>query len=124
MQILLRVIQLGLALLSLAGGSYKVFSFDELATMPATAALPRVGWTALGVFEMVCGVLLIVGAATRSTPMLTPIAATALALENLALAALFARYSLDFAATNPLVWVVAMAVTAAFVAYGRRRVIT
>lgn len=124
MQVLLRVVQLALALLSLAGGSFKVFNFAELATMPATAALPRIGWTALGVFEMLCGVLLIVGAVTKSIPMLTPTVATALALENLALAALFARYSLDLAATNPLVWVAAMAVTAALVAYGRRTVTT
>jgi len=124
MQILVRVVQVALALLSLAGGSFKVFSFAELATMPATAALPRSGWMALGVFEMLRGLLLIVGAATKSIPMLTPIVATALALENLALAVLFARYSLDLAATNPLVWVVAMAVTAAFVAYGQRRTVT
>ncbi len=124
MKILLLIIQLALALLSLAGGSFKVFSFDQLAAMPATAALPRGGWATLGVFEMLCGLLLIVGAATKSIPMLTPIVATALALENLALAVLFARYSLDLAATNPLVWVVAMAVTAAFVAYGQRRTVT
>jgi hypothetical protein len=52
-------------------------------------------------------------------PILTPLAAAALALESLALAVLYARYSLALTAANPLVWVVAGALIAAFVAYGR-----
>lgn len=119
MNILLWIVQVALAVLAFAGGAYKVFSFDQLAQMPATAALPRGGWGALGVFEMVCAVLLIVPAAIRRMPILTPLAAAALALESLALAWLYSRYSLDLAATNPLVWVVVMALMAAFVAYGR-----
>ena len=119
MNILLWVVQVALALLSLAGGAYKVFSFDELAKMPATGALSRGGWSALGVFEMLCAVLLVVPPATKWIPVLTPLAAAALALESLALAGLYARYSLKLTATNPLVWVVVMALMAAFVAYGR-----
>ena len=119
MNVLMWILQAVLALLSFAGGSYKLFQFDELAKVPATAALPRGGWTALGVFEIVCAVLLIVPAATKWMPALTPFAAAALALESLALAAVFSRYSLKVAATNPLVWVVYMALLAAFVAYGR-----
>ena len=119
MNVLLWVLQILLALLSLAGGAYKIFSFDELAKMPATGALSRGGWGALGAFEMLCAVLLIVPAAMKWMPVLTPLAAAALALESLALAGLYARYSLKLAATNPLVWGVAMALMAAFVAYGR-----
>ena len=119
MNVLLWVLQVVLAVLSIAGGAYKVFSFEELAKMPATGALPRGGWGALGAFEMLCGILLIVPAATKWMPVLTPLAAAALVLESLVLAVLFARYSLRLAATNPLVWVVGMAVIAAFVAYGR-----
>jgi DoxX-like protein len=119
MNVLLWILQVALALLCLAGGAYKVFSFDELAKMPATGALPRGGWAALGVFEMLCGVLLIVPAATKWMPVLTPMAAVALTLESLVLAAVFARYSLKLTATNPLVWVVAIGLMAAFVAYGR-----
>jgi hypothetical protein len=40
-------------------------------------------------------------------------------VESLALAGLYARYSLELTATNPLVWVVLMGLMAAFVAYGR-----
>ncbi len=119
MNVLLWILQVALALLCLAGGAYKVFSFDELAKMPATGALSRAGWGALGVFEMLCAVLLVVPTATKWMPVLTPLAAAALTLESLLLAGLYARYSLRLAATNPLVWVVVIALMAAFVAYGR-----
>ena len=119
MNVLLWVVQAALALLSFGGGAYKVFMFDELAKMPAMGALARGGWGALGVFEMVCGVLLVVPVAANRMPFLTPLAAAALALESLALAVLYARYSLELTATNPLVWVVMMGLMAAFVAYGR-----
>ena len=119
MNVLLWVLQVALALLSLGGGAYKVFMFDELAKMPAMGALSRGGWGALGVFEMLCAVLLVVPAATNWMPVLTPLAAAALALESLALAGLYAQYSLKLTATNPLVWVVVMGLMAAFVAYGR-----
>ena len=117
MNVLLWVVQLALAFLCLAGGSYKAFMFGDLANQ--MRALPLGGWRALGGFEMLCGVLLVVPAATNWMPVLTPLAAAALALESLALAALYARYSLALAATNPLVWAVVMGLLAAFVAYGR-----
>src|SRR5437762_3213616 len=119
MNALLWVLQAALALLSLAGGAYKVFSFDAVAKEPFFGALPRGGWSALGVFEMLCAVLLIVPAATKWMPVLTPLAGGALALESVALAVLYARYSLALTAANPLVWVVAAALVATFVAYGR-----
>jgi len=117
MNVLLWILQVALALLYLAGGSYKVFKFDELASH--LRALSRGGWRALGVLEMVCAVLLVVPAAAKWIPVLTPLAAAALALETLALAGLYARYSLKLAATNPMVWAVGMGLLAAFVAYGR-----
>src|SRR5205807_7099259 len=117
MNVFMWVLQVALALLYLAGGSYKAFKFDELANQ--MRALSRGGWRALGVFEMVCGVLLIVPAAAKWMPVLTPLAAAALALETLALSGLYARYSLKLTAGNPLVWAVVMALLAAFVAYGR-----
>src|SRR5262245_47806444 len=114
MNVLLWVIQGVLALLNLAGGAYKVSKFDALASH--MRALPRGGWRVL---EMVCAVLLIVPAAVGWMPVLTPLAAAALALEALILAGIYARYSLKLAATNPLVWSVVMGLLAAFVAYGR-----
>ena len=119
MNILLWVLQVALALLNLAGGAYKLLKFDELAQVPATGALPRGGWGALGVLEILCAVLLIVPAAANWMPVLTPLAAAVLALEGLALAGMYARYSLELIATNPLVWSLVMGLLAAFVAYGR-----
>jgi uncharacterized membrane protein YphA (DoxX/SURF4 family) len=110
MNILLWVLQIALAFLYVSGGAYKVFKFDALAAH--MRALPRGGWRALGVLEMVGGVLLVV-------PAVTPLAAAVLALETLGLAALYARYSLKLAATNPLVWAVVMGLLAAALAYGR-----
>jgi hypothetical protein len=119
MNILLWVFQIALALFCIAGGSYKIFQFEELAKVPAAAPLSRGGWGAVGVFEMLCAVLLVVPAAAKWMPVLTPLAAAALALECLALGGLFARYSLKLTATNPLVWVAGMGLVAAFIAYGR-----
>ena len=119
MNVLLWILQVVLALFCLAGGAYKLFQFDELAKVPATAALPRAGWGAIGVLEMVCAVLLIVPMAVNWMPILTPLAAAVLAVEALALSVNNARYSLQLAATNPLVWTLAMAVMAVVVAWGR-----
>jgi hypothetical protein len=119
MNILLWALQGVLALLSLSGGAYKVFGFDAVANEAFFGALPRAGWSTLGVFEMLCGVLLIVPAFAKPMQRLIPLAAAALALESLALGGLYARYSLKLIAANPLVWVVAMGLMAAFVAYGR-----
>ena len=119
MNVFLWVLQIALALLYLAGGSYKVFKFDELAKLPATGALSRSGWGALGMFEMLGAVLLVVPAAAKWMPVLTTIAAAVLALETLALAGLYARFSLRLTAHNPLVWTIVMGLLAAFVAYGR-----
>jgi uncharacterized membrane protein YphA (DoxX/SURF4 family) len=110
MNVLLWVLQIALAFLYLSGGAYKVFKFDALANH--LRALPRGGWRALGVLEMVGAVLVVI-------PPVTPLAAAALALETLALAGLYARYSLKLAATNPMVWAAVMGLLAAFVAYGR-----
>ena len=119
MNVLLWVLQIGLSLFAFSGGAYKIFQFTELAKMPQTAALPQGAWTAFGIFEMVCAVLLIVPMALKWMPALTPLAAAALAVESVVLAAIFARYSLALAATNPLVWVIGMGVVATFIAYGR-----
>src|SRR5262245_27726575 len=100
MNILLWVLQVALALLFLAGGSYKVFKFDALANQFRT--LPLGGWRALGVIEIVGGILLIVPGVAGWMPSLTALAAAALALETLALAGMFARRSLKWTATNPM----------------------
>lgn len=117
MNILLWVLQIVLALLYLAGGGFKSYNPDDVAKQ--ITALPRSAWRALGVFEVLGAVLLIVPAAANWMPVLTAIAAAALALETLALAGVYARYSLKLVPTNPLVYAVPMGLIAVLVAYGR-----
>lgn len=117
MNILLWVLQGVLALLYLAGGAFKTFNPDDVAKQ--IPAVPRGGWMALGVVEMLGGVLLIVPALTGWAPSLTPLVATVLAVETLALAALYARYSRKLTPSNPLVYAAVMFILVAFVAYGR-----
>ncbi len=115
MTVLLWILQAVLALLYVAGGAYKTFMSGDLATH--LAGVPRPVWGALGIVEMIGGVLLIVPAAMKWMPALTPAAAAVLAVETLALVALYASYSLALRAENPLVWAVVMFVLVAFVAY-------
>lgn len=117
MNVLLWVIQSLLALLYLAGGAFKTFNPHDLAKQ--ITAIPVAGWRAIGVLEMAGAVLLIVPAATKWMPSLTPLAAAALAFETLIIAAVYARKSLELSVQNPLVWALVMGVMAAFVAYGR-----
>lgn len=117
MHAILWLLQVALAFLYASGGLFKITSFEQVA--PAYPAIPPAGWTALGLLEVAGAILLVVPAATRWKPVLTPIAAAALAVESLALGALFASYSLDVAVTNPMVWNVAMGLLAAVVAWGR-----
>jgi len=117
MNTLLWILQAALAFLYLSGGAYKTFKFEELAQQMGT--LSHGTWRALGVLEMLGGVLLVLPALAKWMPELTPVAAGVLALETLALAGLYARQSLKLAAANPMVWAVVMGLLAAFVAYGR-----
>ena len=117
MNVVLWILQIALAFLYFSGGAYKVFQFDELASQ--MLALSRSGWRALGMFEVLGAVLLIGLPFVRRWSSLTPLVATVLAVESLGLAALYARYSLELAATNPMVWALAMGLAAAVVASGR-----
>jgi hypothetical protein len=117
MNILLWILQAALAFLYLSGGAFKLFKFEELANQ--MQLLPHAGWRVLGALEVIGGILLIVPAATKWMPSLTPLAATVLAVETLTLAAFFASKSLKVAVTNPLVWTAVMGLLVAFVAYGR-----
>lgn len=110
MNIVLWVLQVILALLYLMGGRFKAVHPDDPAKQ--IRAIPPAGWRALGVYEMVGAVLLLV-------PALTPLAAIALAVETWVMAAVYARYSLKLSAANPLVYAVPMGVMAVLIAYGR-----
>ncbi|HEU5316036.1 MAG TPA: DoxX family protein [Chloroflexota bacterium] len=116
MNVVLWVFQVVLAVLYLAGGAYKVRSGGEL---ERRFGLSGGAWGAIGVLEMLGGVLLIVPAAVNWMPELTPLAAGVLVVEAVALTVLYARRSLRLTPSNPLTFAVVMGVLAACVAYGR-----
>lgn len=120
MNVLVWILQGVLAFLYLTGGAYKTFNADELLKGPV--AFPREAWMALGVFEMAGAVLLIVPAALKWMPVLTPVAAAALTLETLILAWVYSRYSTAWTVENPMSWAIVMgvlAVIATLATYGR-----
>jgi len=116
MNLLLWILQAALALLCVAGGAYKIFSFEELQKAIVSAReLPRVLWIMIGAFEMVAGLGLILPAALKLRPGLTPVAATAVAVESVLISVLYLSYR-DF---PPVAYTAVMAALAAFIAYGR-----
>ncbi len=117
MNILLWVLQIVVAFLYISGGAYKVFKVENLAGH--FRGLPANVWRALGVIELVGGVLVVVPAKVTGVPMLTAFAAAVLAIESLALAAAYARKSLKLVAANPFGWCATMGLLAAVVAYAR-----
>jgi uncharacterized membrane protein YphA (DoxX/SURF4 family) len=117
MNILLWILQITVAFLFISGGAYKVFKVDNLASH--FRGLPPNVWRALGVIELVGGVLLVVPAKVTGVPMLTALAAAVLAIESLALAAAYARKSVKLVAANPFGWCATMGLLAALLAYGR-----
>ena len=117
MNVALWVLQGFLAFLYVSGGAYKAFKFAELAKY--MTAIPHGAWRALGLIEMVGGVLLVVPGAFNWMPQLTWVAAAVLAVETLGLAAMYASKSLKLSASNPMPWAVLMGAMAAIVAYCR-----
>ena len=116
MNVLLWVLQVLAALLYGASGVMKVFLFDKIsADVSSFGALPREAWLALGIFELVCTVGLIVPSALRWQPSLTVVAAGALAVESLVFIWVHVRYH----EVPPIVMSAVLGLLMAFIAYGR-----
>jgi uncharacterized membrane protein YphA (DoxX/SURF4 family) len=116
MNILLWVLQIALAWLCIAGGVFQIFKIEQLQKGVASMrALPRGLWAFLGAFGCVAGLGLILPGATHVLPVLTPIAAAAVAAESVVVSALYIYYG----DRSPLMYSVAMAIMAAFISYGR-----
>ena len=116
MNILLWILQVLAALLYGASGVMKVFMFDKVSgDVPSFGALPREVWTALGSLELVCTVGLIVPAAFHWRPMLTVVAATALAIESLVFIWVHAKYR----EIATILFSSVLGLLMAFIAYGR-----
>ena len=119
MNILLWVLQGLTALVYAASGVMKVFMFDQIShDVQSFGALPRGVWTALGVIELVCTVLLIVPSALRWRPELTVAAAAVLALESLVFIGVHVKYK----EVAPIIMSAVLGLVMAFVAYQRIRI--
>jgi hypothetical protein len=116
MNILLWVLQIVLAVLSIAGGIFQIFKIAELQkTVAAMRALPRGLWAVLGTVGCVAGVGLILPGLTNALPGITPIAAAVVAATSLLISAFYITYH-DYA---PLPYSLAMLIMAAIIFYGR-----
>jgi len=116
MNILLWVLQLLAALMYAASGVMKVFMFEKISQdVPSFGALPREGWMALGILELICVVGLIVPSATRWHPSLTVVAATLLAIESVVFVGVHVKYR----EVGSIVMVCVLGLLMAFIAYGR-----
>ena len=116
MNILLWVLQILAALLYGASGVMKVFMFDKVSEgVPSFGALPRGGWMALGILELVCMVGLIAPAAFHWKPTHTVAAATVLAVESL----VFVWVHVQYHEISPIIMSGVLGLLMAFIAYGR-----
>ena len=116
MNILLWVLQIAAALLYGASGVMKVFMFDKVSEgVPSFGALPRSGWTVLGIIELVCVFGLILPGAFRWQPKLTVAAAAILAIESL----VFIWVHVQYHEITPIVFSAVLGLLMAFIAYGR-----
>lgn len=116
MNIALWILQAVAALLYGASGVMKVFLFDKVSgDVPSFGALPKGAWNALGVLELVCVIGLIVPAALRWHPTLTPLAAAVLALESL----VFIRVHVKYREKGSILMCIVLGLLMAFIAYGR-----
>jgi len=114
--VLLWVIQALLAGLYAIAGFTKIFMFERFAQQVAsTEALPQGVWLAIGLFELLCGIGLILPAATRIQLPITAIAASGLAAEGV----LFGAFHGMHGEHSPMAFSLVLGTLAAFIAYGR-----
>lgn len=120
MSIALWVVQVVLAWFAVAGGYFQLFKFNDLKTgVVAMQQLPQAVWALLGVVGMVAGLGLIVPAAFKLLPVVTPISAAVMLLHSL----LIAGFYLYFGDKAPLPYVLIMALLAAIILFGRLKLV-
>lgn len=123
MNILLWFFQVVVALFCISGAAWRFSNYAEASVqIPSVGALPYGVWNAIGLFEVVCALGLILPAALKLKPSLTFLAAACLTVEMLLITALHAHFfGFQAQATNPAMWSLALAAMSAFVAYGRAK---
>ena len=115
MNILLWLLQIALALHTAMGAVWKFSNSEQ--TVPSLKAIPHGVWLAMGVFELLCSIALILPVFNKRLGILAAIAATCIAAEML----LFSGLHLYSGDTNygPMIYWLVVAAICAFIAYGR-----
>jgi hypothetical protein len=115
MNIILWVLQVVLALHTAIGAVWKFSNSEQ--TLPSLKAIPHGAWLAMGAFELILAVGLILPVFGASFGTLAPIAALCIAAEMLLFTGLHAQSS-SSEHGQVIYWLV-VAALCAFVAYGR-----
>lgn len=116
MNLVLWILQFVLGAMFIMAGATKAFAYDKaLASLPWVKDVSHSLVSFIGISEFLGGIGLILPAATKILPVLTPVAAMGLALVML-LATAFHLSRGEYAAVG---FTLALGLAAAFVAYGR-----
>jgi|SRR5664280_2595420 len=115
MNILLWVPQILLALHTIMGAVWKFSNSEQ--TVPSLKAIPHGVWLAMGVFELLCSLALILPAFNKPLAIVAPIAAACIAAEML----LFCGMHIYSGGANygPVFYWLVVAAICAFIVYGR-----
>lgn len=115
MNIFLWVLQIALALHTAIGGVWKFSNSEQ--TLPSLKAIPHGAWLAMGAFELLLALGLILPVFGASFGMLAPIAALCIAAEMLLFTAL--HFQSGSSEHGQVIYWLVVAAICAFVAYGR-----
>lgn len=115
MNVFLWILQIPLAVHTVMGAVWKFSNSEQ--TVPALRGIPHGVWLAMGVFELLCSLGLILPAFKKPLAILVPLAAICIAAEMLLFSGL-QIYSGEANYNHMIYWLV-VAVICTFVAYGR-----
>lgn len=116
MNIVLWVFQILMALHTLIGAIWK-FSNSAEATMPSLKAIGNSLWIAMGGFEILFSICLVVPLVYKPLAFLAPTAAVLIAAEMLLFTAL--HFSSGDSGRGPVIYWLVVAIICGFIAYGR-----
>jgi len=117
MNILLWVLQVALALHTIAGAVWK-FSHSPEQTMPSLSVIPGGVWLAMSVLEILCAIALILPVLSKPLGIAAPIAAIIIAAEMLLFCGVHI-FSGNISNAGPMIYWLVVAAVCAFIAYGR-----
>jgi hypothetical protein len=120
MNILLWILQVMVAGVCAMGAFWRYSNWEQASQIASIKAMSHGMWNAIGLFEIVCSLALILPGLLKVKPILTPLAALCLAVELLLVTGLNVHFfGFQYKPTNPASWSFTLAVLSAFIAYGR-----